>query len=177
MQMGISCFDNYPSPAADLLDAHGFKKQSEQTGMIRSLAEPVEPVTVLQFQAVSNEQGAIRWEGLFQQAFGYRISYRLLLPCYVSTRFLLVYRVSGEPVGTAALHHANARVMGIHSMGILPKMRRQGLAGQMMRYLLWQSRTEGFDYVTLQASDMGLDLYRKLGFHEQFLMENYALNQ
>ena len=176
IQVGISCFDTHSGHSADLFNAHDFEKQSEQTGMVRSLVEPVKSRTDLQFQEVSNEQEAILWEGVFQWSFGYRISCRLLLPRYPSTRFLIAYRRPLEPVGTAVLHHANARVMGIHSLGVLPEMRRQGLARQMMRHLLQQSRTEGFDYVTLQASSMGLDLYRTLGFQEQFVMRNYALN-
>lgn len=59
-------------------------------------------------------------------------------------------------------------------MGVIPAMRRKGLAEQMMRRILNQSLAQGFRYAMLQASAMGKGLYQKLGFTEQFVLKNYT---
>ena len=174
-EVSIPYFDVYASPSYRLLEANGFEQQSEQIGMVLPLSQPLEQADTLRLERVTDEPMARRWEDIFRRAFGYHISYRLLLPHYETTHFWTAYHRDGEPVGTAVLHHTDDRVMGIHSMSILPEMRRKGLAEQMMRQLLNQSLRRGFGYATLQASEMGRGLYQKLGFDEQFVMKNYAL--
>ena len=176
VKLGVSYFDIYSSQSYELLETYGFEQQSEQIGMVLSLSQPMEQSDTLHLEQVAGESAARQWEDLFQRAFGYHISYRLLLPHYDDTSFWTAYRQPHEPVGTAVLHHTDDQVMGVHSMSILPEMRKKGLAEQMMRHLLNQSLTQGFEYVTLQASDMGKGLYLKLGFQEQFVMKNYSLD-
>lgn len=173
--LSVPYFDIYASHSYQLLEANGFEQQSEQVGMVLPLSQPLEQTDTLHLRKVSNEEEAVRWEDVFQRAFGYHISYRLLLPHYTDTSFWTAYHRNNEPVGTAVLHHTDDKVIGVHSMSILPEMRRKGLAEQMMRHLLNQSLTQGFEYATLQASEMGKGLYLKLGFQEQFVMKNYAL--
>ena len=175
VKLGIPYFDIYASQSYELLEAHKFEQQSEQVGMVLPLSRPLEQRDTLHLERVADESAARQWEDLFQRAFGYHISYRLLLPHYTNTHFLTAFREPHEPVGTAILHHTDDRVMGVHSMSILPEMRRKGLAEEMMRHLLNQSLSQGFEYATLQASDMGKGLYLKLGFREQFVMKNYLL--
>ena len=174
-EVGVPYFDIHASQSYRLLEANGFEQQSEQIGMVLPLSQHREQPEDLYLQEVSTEEEAKQWEDIFRRAFGYHISYRLLLPHYETTHFWTAYHRDGEPVGTAVLHHTDDRVMGIHSMSILPEMRRKGLAEQMMRQLLNQSLRRGFGYATLQASEMGRGLYQKLGFDEQFVMKNYAL--
>lgn len=141
--------------------------------MSLKLGRPYKKSEALLLKKVSGEEGALLWEKLFGQAFGYKISHRLLLPDYESTSFLLALHKDG-PVGTAILHNTGT-VAGIHAMGIVPEMRRRGFAGQMMINLLHQCTEQGFKYAALQASDMGKGLYQKLGFEELFTMKNYVL--
>ena len=115
-----------------------------------------------------------RWEALFEQAFGYRISPKLLLPNYENGGFFTAYS-QGSPIGTCLLHTSGKEVVGIHAVGILPERRSQGLAQQLMHLVLNQSLEQGFAYATLQASTMGKGLYVKLGFQADFLLINYAL--
>lgn len=173
--LSIPYFDIYSSQSYQRLEAHGFKQQSEQVGMVLPLTQLLEQDSTLHLEQVVDEQTAHQWESLFQHGFGYHISYRLLLPHYESTSFWTAYHRNNEPAGTAVLHHTDDKIIGIHSMSIIPEMRRKGLAEQMMRHLLNQSLTQGFQYATLQASAMGKGLYLKLGFKEQFVMKNYAL--
>ena len=82
-----------------------------------------------------------------------------------------------KPVGTCILYYRDNTILGIHSMGIIPEMRRNGYALKIMQYALdWTSKMR-FEYVTIQASDMAKSLYIKLGFEEQFKMMNYVLKE
>jgi ribosomal protein S18 acetylase RimI-like enzyme len=56
-------------------------------------------------------------------------------------------------------------------------MHRKGLGEKLMSTLLFQAKGQGFGYVTLQASQPGRGLYLKLGFKEQFVLKNYALQK
>ncbi len=67
--------------------------------------------------------------------------------------------------------------MGVHSVGIPPEMRRKGYAKQIMKLLINSAVDNACDYMTLQASDMGKNLYLNLGFKEQFTIKNYKLQQ
>ena len=174
--VGVPYFDIYRSQSYQRLETNGFEQQSEQIGMVLPLSQPLEQSDTLRIERVTDEPIARGWEAIFQRAFGYHISYRLLLPAYEKTSFWMAY-YQDKPVGTAILHHTDERVMGVHGMSVLPKMRRKGLAEQMMRQLLNQSLDRGFQYATLQASAMGKGLYQKLGFQEQFVMKNYTLNE
>ncbi|WKN40846.1 GNAT family N-acetyltransferase [Tunicatimonas pelagia] len=172
--LGISYWDIYGSNSYELLEIGGFKKASEQIGMYLALSDLLKVDTFLHLEEVKSKDSALLWEDVFLRGFDYKISHRLLLPDYESTHFFIAYQEQ-VPVGTAVLHAKNNQVMGVHSMSILPEMRRQGYAEQIMRILLNKSISQGYTWVTLQASAMGKGLYEKLGFKEQFIMKNYIL--
>ena len=52
----------------------------------------------------------------------------------------------------------------IQNVYVLPEFRRRGIAREMMQSLLARCRAEGFDSVSLHASDEGFPLYLQLGF-------------
>ena len=76
---------------------------------------------------------------------------------------LVVARRWGTPVGTGLLF-ATGAVAGFHMLGVPPEARRTGVAGAIMLQLLHEARRRGLRHMALQASPMGEDLYRKLGF-------------
>jgi GNAT superfamily N-acetyltransferase len=79
--------------------------------------------------------------------------------------------VNGQPVAMSALFLA-AGAAGIYEVLTLPPMRGQGIGGAMTRYPLQVARQQGYLIGVLEASPMGLPLYRHLGFQEycQFLL-------
>ena len=172
----VPYWDIYQSQSYGLLEANGFEKLSEQVGMSLKLTQSYEKIEPLRLEIVTSKESAILWEELFLQAFNYRISHKLLLPGHEDIDYLIAYH-KNEPIGTGIFHYSGDAVVGIHSMGIIPEMRRKGFAKQMMINMLSQSSKRGFKYATLQASDMGKGLYLKLGFEEQFIIKNYALRQ
>ncbi|MEO1049721.1 MAG: GNAT family N-acetyltransferase [Bacteroidota bacterium] len=160
--------------AGQWLASQPLEIKSEQLAMYLKLGTPPKDDGRLKLIKVTDTAAAILWEKLFQQAFGYQISHKLIMLTHTDIDCFIAYK-NEEAVGTAILHANNHKVLGIHSMGIIPAMRRMGLAEQMMLLLLAKAVDKGYEYATLQASPMGKGLYEKLGFEEQFLLTNYAL--
>jgi ribosomal protein S18 acetylase RimI-like enzyme len=172
----IPYWDIYQSSSYELLASNGFKKLSEQVGMSLNLTQSYQQTYKMPIKRVADKENALLWEKLFEQSFGYRISHKILLLSYNVINYSIAY-YENEPVGIVLLHHNGDAVIGIHSMGVIPKMRKKGFAKQMMIALLNQSIGQGFKHAVLQASSMGKGLYLKLGFEEQFIMKNYALTE
>lgn len=169
-------WDIYGGQSYKLLEENGFEKQSEQIGMSLRLNQEYQKIGSLRTEKVSNESTALLWEKLFMQAFNYKISHKLILSSYDEIDYLIAYH-ENKTVGTGIVYSSENAVVGIHAMGIVPEMRRKGFAEKMMINILSQSARQGFKYATLQASSMGKGLYLKLGFEEEFILTNYALQQ
>jgi len=81
---------------------------------------------------------------------------------------------NSQPVGTVILYFTG-KVVGIHSLGVLPKMRGNGIARKTMELLINLASKQGMKQACLQASDSANPMYKKLGFREQFKMLNYQI--
>jgi len=172
----IPYWNIYDERSYSFLESQGFEPVFQQIGMYLQLQEKFSVEHSLSIKKVKNAKDALLWERLFYDCFAYQIDQNLLLPQYKAPRFYIAYHYN-QPVGTAILHASNTETIGVHAMGIIPEMRRKGLAEALMQHLLNQSITEGFKYASLQASAMGVGLYQKLGFKEHFRMTNYMLRQ
>lgn len=157
-----------------LFEQNNFSKVLEQVGMFLDMRKgSFEPSDIL-LQKVQDKSSALQWEMLFEKAFNYRIDHQLLLNTYEEVDYLIAYE-QNAPAGTAVMFKSGNELMGIHSMGVIPEMRRKGIAEKMMHSILSDIALKGYRYTTLQASAMGKGLYLKLGFEEQFHMANYVL--
>ncbi|WFO16194.1 GNAT family N-acetyltransferase [Cellulophaga baltica 4] len=165
----------YNSNSFQLLEENGFTLKFEQIGMSLKPNHSFTELSGLNLKKVSTKKETELWSVLFSKSFGYFISPILLNKCQENTNYYIVY-YNNEAIGTAILHITN-KTVGIHSVGIIPKQRRKGYAEQVMKLLINQSIEINSDYITLQSSKMGKDLYLKLGFEEQFTIKNYALQQ
>jgi len=158
-----------------ILGLNGFKVKFEQVGMSLKLSNPFDIKSDVKIQLVTNDTEAKLWSELFIKSFGYVISFDTIIKTLKDINYYIAYH-DGLAVGTAILHETN-NVMGIHSVGIPPEMRRRGYAEQIMKLLINIAVENGNEHITLQASNMGKNLYIKLGFEEQFLIKNYTLQQ
>ncbi|MEO9966759.1 MAG: GNAT family N-acetyltransferase [Reichenbachiella sp.] len=151
----------------------GFELISSQLGMSLSLenlkAFPKEKLTVI--PVIDTSTGEI-WSELFQEAFGYFIHPKQLILSNNTLAF--VYSFEGTPVGTGLIHYTGT-VAGIHAIGVPPAHRRNGYAAEIMHHLLNLALLKGCSVSTLQASDLGKALYLKLGYQEDFSIQNYKL--
>jgi ribosomal protein S18 acetylase RimI-like enzyme len=76
-------------------------------------------------------------------------------------------RLDGRPVATSRLSSA-AGVAGLYSVVTLAEARGRGIGRAMTLAALYAGRDAGLTIATLQSSDMGLAIYRRLGFREVF---------
>lgn len=171
--LGISLWDE-PTKIYQL-EAEGYELKSELQGMsmtLRNWERQGQPIELL---TVGDDPSAAMWSDLFQQAFGYRIDSATVLKTMDRVQYFIA-RDHGQPVGTAVLFHHKPEVAGIHSMGIIPDMRRQGYAERLLNSVLGIGKSSGAQWATLQASSMGERLYLKTGFKRQFTLKTYKYN-
>lgn len=151
----------------------GFQSKSVQFGMNLPLKQPFEVSKSLQFHNVNNEESARLWSNAFQQSFRYTISPQTIVRTLQEIPYSLVYH-NNDLVGTVILYQTG-QVAGIHSLGVIPEMRRKGYAREIMHYVLSQAIKNGAELTVLQASKMAKPLYEKMGFSLDFMMRNYRL--
>lgn len=156
-----------------IFDYHGFYESSMQFGMSLRLKEKVKTSKLLKLQLITNIDDCKTWSQTFQKAFGYQISEETINKTYHNINYYLIYDQE-QIVGTVISHQTNSTI-GIHSLGILPHMRGNGYATQIMHHLLNKGLEQGCNLATLQASKMAKSMYEKMGFTTEFIMRNYKL--
>ena len=167
-------FDIFESKAYEILDAYGFALKTEQVAMVLKLDQKFALQNNLTFKRVLNHEDATIWANLYPNAFGYVISKEILIHNHNNVHFYLV-SLDEKPIGTFMLFQTG-KTIGIHGVGVIPEMRRKGLAEEIMKFALNLSIDLNAEYAQLQASAMGKDIYTRLGFQDLFVIKNYVLN-
>ena len=150
----------------------GFALKFSQYGMSLPLNTEFRTERNLDFERVNHEAAAGEWSTAFYEAFRYRISTETIVKTSEGIHYFLVYDQQ-QLVGTIVLF-ATGRVMGIHSLGIVPAQRKKGYGKEIMHHVLNLSTEQNFELATLQASEMAKSMYLKMGFSLDFMMENYT---
>lgn len=171
----IPYWDIYGSDSHQLLEQNGFIKFFEQIGMSLEMTKSLKVQVDVKINRISTKDDAIQWSRLFTLSFGYEIHPDILLNTHKNINYYIAYYQDNE-IG-AAITYQTDNITGIQALGIIPKGRQKGLANQLMKLLLNISIKNKSEYATLQASDMGRELYLKLGFKAQFVIKNYALQK
>lgn len=81
--------------------------------------------------------------------------------------------LNGSPVATSLLQLGGG-VAGIYSVATISEARRKGIGAQVTLYPLLHARARGYKFAVLQASEMGLNVYRSLGFQEYCRITSYV---
>lgn len=79
----------------------------------------------------------------------------------------------GEPVTASTLLLAGG-VAGVYDVSTAPAVRRRGLGAAITLAPLVDARARGYRYACLQATEAGYNVYRGLGFEEQYRERNYS---
>jgi GNAT superfamily N-acetyltransferase len=85
------------------------------------------------------------------------------LPAPTDPFVLLVGYEGDEPAATSAATSADG-ITGIYMVGVMPKSRRRGYGEAITWAAVQVGREKGCEVSYLQASEMGLPVYKKMGF-------------
>lgn len=156
-----------------LFDQQGFDFIFRQSGMSIVPGEKHSLKQEIDLHEIDTWGEIEQWSNLFQSAFGYLISPETIQRSKHVISFYLI-KIDGSWKGTLVLFETDG-TLGLHSLGVPPQFRRQGIAEEVMKKVLNQSAEQKKELLTLQASEMGKALYLRLGFRDEFPIYNYRL--
>lgn len=85
-----------------------------------------------------------------------------------------VGRVHGQVVAVSLVLLCEG-IAGIYNVATIPQMRHQGFGTIMTRTALLDALDLGYHVAVLQASKMGVNVYRHLGFQDHLTFDTYSL--
>ncbi len=80
--------------------------------------------------------------------------------------------MNGEPVTSSTLLFAGG-IAGIYDVSTIPSARGKGFGTAITLAPLLEAQARSYRYVCLQATQMGLPIYQRIGFKEQFRERKY----
>jgi hypothetical protein len=171
-----------PSTLGLTLEAHGFVP-GKVLGMAVDLQtlQDARPVSGLVIERVRDEETLRQWCHVFVSGYGMPSeSADGWLAAYAGMDFAAHYplrhylgSVAGVPVATSSLCLAEG-VAGIYCVAILPPFRQRGIGAAMTLAPLREA--QGYRAGILQASELGVPVYARLGFREYCTLGIYVWN-
>jgi ribosomal protein S18 acetylase RimI-like enzyme len=171
-----------PTDLRDRLLAHGFTYDEGPPGMavdLQTLNEDITAPTDLRIEHVRDAGSLKKWVSTLFRGFELPTGGEgALFDLYIGLGFDLPLRnyvgfLNGEPIATAELF-LGAGVAGIYGVVTVPKARRQGIGAALTLAPLREARAMGYGIGILHSSEIGLGLYRRLGFQEYCKMSHYV---
>lgn len=170
-----------PSDWEPLLARHDFRFSDDTPGMaidLEALNESARSVEGIKIRAVENEEALQMWAHVF--TLGYNLPTDWETPVYKNWRMLGLDRpirnylgfLNGEPVATSCLVLGGGAA-GIYSVSTVEKARGKGIGAAMTVEPLQDARGMGYRIGVLQSSEMGYNVYKKLGFRHLCQIEYF----
>lgn len=170
-----------PSDWEPALSQYGFDFSDGIPGMaveLQALKEPAETVPSLEVRVVADEESLHSWASVFVHGYGLPADWEntvydlwLKLGLGFPIRNYLGYW-NGEPVSTSTVFFGGG-VAGIYCVATLPEARGKGIGAAVTLHPLLKAREMGYVIGVLQSSEMGFNVYKKLGFKHLCQIENY----
>jgi len=161
------------------LKDNGFVVSFEQIAMALDLKDYVveEDNNNLDFKYVNSSEDVNTWVQIASSSFSHQINGDVIQNIVKDENVtLLLASMDGKAVGTALIF-AHSNVAGIHLVGVPLANRGQGIAKSIMLETISFAQKQKIPFMTLQASNLGLGIYKRLGFKEQFVLTNYMKKQ
>ena len=186
-----------PAPQPDLeraLLAHGFVLDHEEPAMAAPLEEDEEELIGRYEQAVTrvgegfditpvedgNAETLVDWMTAWGSGMrsievmeSWKAVYMVMLRELPRSEFsMFVGRVHGRAVGTGIMYRAEG-VAAVHYITTLPEFRKRGIGTALTLHAMVLARRFGCRIAMLTASQIGIGVYRSLGFREFGLQKIY----
>jgi hypothetical protein len=174
--------DFQPANLGDLLVTHGIGHNEDEPGMAADLFSrnfDLPTVSNLSISQVMTEDQVRQWsrttycgapeeaiQGVFTANSGLPLDQPRPLRLYLGT-------LDGEPVATSALFFA-AGVAYIGRIVTVHAFRQRGIGTAITLHTMLEACRAGYRIAVLNASSMGINIYRRLGFKECCLISTYG---
>ncbi len=119
------------------------------------LSEDYNELTLKQTSAISAQLPGYFKDHLNNDLFVYVCEDNELV---ISTVFLLIMKYPANP---SFMNGTTGMIMNVYT---LPKYRKRGIAGKLMKRAMNYAKDMGLSYLELKATEAGSALYNKLGF-------------
>jgi len=96
-----------------------------------------------------------------------------ILPVLDKTVSAFLAYYDDNPVATSLIYYAG-NTSGIYSVTTLPEYRGKGIGSYMTYLPMIEAKTKGYLISTLHASDMGYNMYKKMGYKKYSEIEFYS---
>jgi ribosomal protein S18 acetylase RimI-like enzyme len=173
-----------PSDWRPALSRHGFGFSNDTPGMaidLHEMNESMPNVDGLEIRVAGEAESIRTWTGMFIKGYG-------LPPAWESTTFELWMQLgldlpmrnylgylNGKPVATCTIFYGGG-VAGIYCVSTVPEARGRGIGAAITLQPLLEARAMGYRVGVLQSSEMGFNVYQKLGFRHLCQVENFYLS-
>lgn len=175
-----------PANMGTLLEAHDFTPVVYHTWMvldIHKMNESFPSLPTLSIQEVRDNESLKIFRDISQRGFETSQSHvQTYYENYLANGFgpgtswhHYVGYLDKEPVADSSLL-LHAGVAGIYGVATLPELRQLGIATQMTLHALREARTLGYRVAVLVPTDMGIGVYRRIGFEECNTSVIYSLS-
>lgn len=171
-----------PSNLNQLLLTHGLTYLKKEVGMSFDLTRlPVDCAVYpeLTIKVVDNANSLRDWLVPIIACFKYNDIADDILKLYSNIilnghtkHYMYVGFINEKPVAASRLFIENG-VAGIYHVAVMPEVRKKGIGSAMTLKALHDVRELGCSLAILRASEMGLNVYKNLGFKEQCEIEFY----
>jgi GNAT superfamily N-acetyltransferase len=175
-----------PDDLDQRLDRAGLTLVSDNPTMAVAIRDIAWPRTIpgLAITPLRSERDLDAWTDVQQRALGrdaittgaWREAHRR--PGFAEDAALVTWlgRLDGEAVAASALFVA-FDVAGVQNVVTVPEARGRGIGKQMTAHVLVEATRRGLEVAALGASDMGIPVYRALGFRAVGRLRSYALTK
>ena len=159
--------DEAPDDYIEKLDSLGAKRRGPQTGMLLKI-DYFEKLPEEENVRLITKEEIPEWENVLFAGFGdIKVREDGLYGRFYETDGVKLYAYyDNEKIMGTSMLITEGDLSGIHEVTVLPEFRRKGAAESMLKAMINDLKKQKIRMVSLQASPMGLPLYKKLGFEE-----------
>jgi ribosomal protein S18 acetylase RimI-like enzyme len=167
-----------------ILSKHGFGFSDDTPGMavdLHQLNETLQPVDGFEVREVRDEESLRTWANTFVNGYGLPSNWEsMTFDFWMKYGFDFPIRsylgyLNGKPISTACIIFGGGAA-GIYNVATLPEARGKGLGAAITLKSLQDAREMGYRVGVLQSSEMGFNIYKKLGFRHLCQVENFYLS-
>jgi predicted GNAT family acetyltransferase len=163
------------SQIEEKLKMMGFINSYHQTLMAIDLdAFEVSENNDYEIKIVSSDKDLCQWLLAVEAIFGTKEDfafYKLLIKLENIKMYGVFYK---KQIVSTLLSYSRESVTGIHLVGTFNDFRNSGFGAIITNKALADAKMMGFNLCVLQASDMGKSVYKKIGFNEYSILNQWV---